>query len=91
MPIQQGIYVIRRNVVGIDNVIATGDGINDPILGLPNDQPDAQRVCFLNICRYVLRLILTLRNHSGRCAQLVTTSTRSSNPDFCLAHLEVSG
>jgi len=51
MPIQPGIYVIRRDVIGIDDVFATGVGVEVPMLGLPlqSNPHNVQRVCFSDI------------------------------------------
>ena len=48
MPLQSGIYVIREDVIGVDDVFASGVGIEVPILGLPLQPgtPNIQRVRF---------------------------------------------
>jgi len=91
--IEGGIYIIRRDVIGIDNVIATGVGIEIPVLGLPlqESNPNVQRVWFSYTRDFVLRVKLIPQNDSGKCAVLTMILASSSNLVSFPAHLEVSG
>lgn len=89
MPIEPGFYIIRRDIVGNDNVFATGVGIEIPILGLPpqNSSPSNQRVRTLLLfqCKIIAHCDWTThpaKNHSGKYAGIVTAiRTPSSNPN----------
>jgi len=90
MAIERGIYIIRRDIIGIDNVFASGVTFEAPVIGLPFQDGDAnvQRVCFLDTCRRVLQSKIMLQTHSGKCAALRMICILSPNLNSFPVHLE---